>query len=719
VVLRSLAPLAVVLPLAGFSACSSSPSPASSHSTTSGASGSSGSSGTGGQTSFSGPVATHTSSIAISPDGSTLYVANADEDSVSILDTASRTLVKEIPLGPTPTVDSKGHYTPNVMPRTVALSPGAKLLWVAGERSSSVYAIDLTTNQIKTTVANVGSEPIGVLLSKDESTVYVSCSNDGTVVKIDAASGKILASQAITDGVSPLNQPIPAHPWALGWSLDFSTLYATHIAAPNVSALDPATLAVTSTINIPDVGSRGNKLLANGQARGLYDVVARPGTTEVWVAHMMLAVDTPETTDINTTLDFESTAFPTLSILKAGAFDQRLSTNAMSLAPVNGAFGDIVSGPHAVAFTADGAFALMLDSASEDILAVDAVGKVEATLLRPLSPDAQHPGHMQEGIVLSPDGKTAYVDERNTYNFVGTSSGGSPDVAIISVSEDASAATITLTVAGSPIPRLSGADPMPMDIRAGQMLFNTADSDLYPVTQNHWVACASCHLEGRSDAVTWKFLEGPRDTPTNAGGKSDTGCEFRTADRQVVSDYWQTIEREQGGNFGGSTSDAGVATETDDATLLGFLGQIQSYVNFGIPTPIPPTTNPTLVAQGKGIFEDPTVGCSSCHSGNAYTDSGGASGVCNLASPNLYDVGTCVMTGFPDVDHPAENGVIRKACMFNVPSLRGIASTAPYLHDGSAATLYDLLQITKGKMGDISNLTPDQITALIEYLRSL
>ena len=110
-------------------------------------------------------------------------------------------------------------------------------------------------------------------------------------------------------------------------------------------------------------------------------------------------------------------------------------------------------------------------------------------------------------------------------------------------------AGISLTVDGAPIPRLSGADPMPEAIRAGQMLFNTADSDLYPVTTNHWVACASCHVEGRSDAVTWKFLEGPRDTPSNAGGKSDTGCEFRTADRAVVSDYWQTFEREQGGSF--------------------------------------------------------------------------------------------------------------------------------------------------------------------------
>ena len=38
-------------------------------------------------------------------------------------------------------------------------------------------------------------------------------------------------------------------------------------------------------------------------------------------------------------------------------------------------------------------------------------------------------------------------------------------------------------------------------MRHGQLLFHTANSDQVPITQNHWVACASCHLEGRSDAV--------------------------------------------------------------------------------------------------------------------------------------------------------------------------------------------------------------------------
>ncbi len=90
---------------------------------------------------------------------------------------------------------------------------------------------------------------------------------------------------------------------------------------------------------------------------------------------------------------------------------------------------------------------------------------------------------------------------------------------------------------------------MPAQLRLGQKLFYSANSDDVPLTQNHWVACATCHLEGRSDAVTWHFAQGPRDTPSNAGGLLDTGFLFRTADRTQVQDYWKTINVEQGGHF--------------------------------------------------------------------------------------------------------------------------------------------------------------------------
>jgi len=61
----------------------------------------------------------------------------------------------------------------------------------------------------------------------------------------------------------------------------------------------------------------------------------------------------------------------------------------------------------------------------------------------------------------------------------------------------------------------------------------------------------------------------------------------------------------------------------------------------------------------------------------------------------------------------------RAACMFDTPTLSGVASSPPYLHDGRAATLLDVLEVTRGMMGNITMLSSDDEDALVEYLRSL
>ena len=51
------------------------------------------------------------------------------------------------------------------------------------------------------------------------------------------------------------------------------------------------------------------------------------------------------------------------------------------------------------------------------------------------------------------------------------------------------------------------------------------------------------------------------------------------------------------------------------------------------------------------------------------------------------------------------------------PGLRGISSTAPYFHDGSAATLMDVLNTYSGRI--VPTLTNSEKGALVEYLKSL
>jgi cytochrome c peroxidase len=261
---------------------------------------------------------------------------------------------------------------------------------------------------------------------------------------------------------------------------------------------------------------------------------------------------------------------------------------------------------------------------------------------------------------------------------------------------------------GDPIPRVLR-DPLSASQRRGQHLFFSANSDEVPITRNHWVACASCHIEGRSDAVTWRFAYGPRDTPTNAGGVGDTGFLLRTADRRSVRDYWQTIAMEQGGNV-----------SPDDPASLPLLADLEAFVNTALPAPVPPATDPALVARGQAIFEDPKVGCAGCHVPPAYTDSGRGNPTLDLGGPILlHDVGTCDHGDFPDMPHMDIEGHARVACRFDTPSLRGVADSAPYLHDGSVATLRGVLERTRGVMGNIEGLSEDELGALVEFLRSL
>ncbi|MFT3693064.1 MAG: di-heme oxidoredictase family protein [Kofleriaceae bacterium] len=595
----------------------------------------------------------HSSTIAI--DGTTVYVVNPDADSISMVDTVAGTS-QEKQLAPQAVVDGSGNFTPTVMPRALFLA--GSHLYVTGQRSGKLYDVSLTSGM--TTSVDACKEPVGVLA--DDTSVYVACTADFAIVKFDRAT---LAPSGSTS--------LSAQPWGLSWTHDGSLVVTLFYGG--AVPLRPTDWA-SSPWSIPAIANRGDARIAHGEPRGFYDAIARPHSSETWLVHQLLGTDTAQPD-----LDFERTAFPAITIVENDQLDQvgtatTLSTDAQDVPGIDGTIGDVVSGPRAIAFTSDGSLALIVDENSEDVLAMTA-GRVEATLLRPL------PGHMPEGIAISADDQFAYIDERNSH-----------DIAVVKIS------ATQLTV-DHVIPRLAN-DPMPADMRAGQRLFYSANSDQLPITKNHWVACASCHMEGRSDQVTWQFAQGPRDTPSNAGGMLGTGFLFRTADRRVVQDYWHTINVEQGGAF----------DPTANATQL---AQLEAYVDHAIPLPIPPTTDTAKVARGGQVFV--TAGCATCHTGPRFTDSGAGNATLDLGGTVvLHDVGTC---NAADVAHQDNEGHPRAACMFDTPSLNGIASSPPYFHDGRAATLHDALEMTRGTMGDITTLSADDEAALIEYLRSL
>src|SRR5690606_32063529 len=105
---------------------------------------------------------------------------------------------------------------------------------------------------------------------------------------------------------------------------------------------------------------------------------------------------------------------------------------------------------------------------------------------------------------------------------------------------------------------------------------------------------------------------------------------------------------------------------------------------------------------GEQIFTD--LGCDSCHSGDDYTNS--IDGV-------AYDVGT--MT---ELSGGRLGGDLLG---LDTPTLLGIWQTAPYLHDGSAETLLDVLTTRNqddlhGVTSTLSELELQQLVAYLEQV---
>jgi YVTN family beta-propeller protein len=618
---------------------------------------------------------TTSSTIALTSDDSALWVVNPDADSVTVIDPATRAAVAEVALGPTPTVDGAGRYEPAAEPRALAILPNDRKIYVAAQTANAVFVIDAQTRAVLTKIP-VDAAPVGVVAAPDGSAVYAISYEAAVVTKIDPKHDAVVGSLVI-----------PEHPWGASVSADARLLYVSHLlVGAGVTTIDLASFTVRQSVALADQPPSATKTLPQGQPRGVYSVVPRPPDGELWAPHLLLATGTPEPA-----LDFQSTVFPTISIFDPGGVAER---PRLLFTPIDdpsgqGAFNDVVSGPRAVAFTPDGKTALVADGQSEDVMVFDAVEHVETGLVRPL------PAAFLEGITVDHAGRFAYVHGRNTENVV-----------VLALHPDRPDAPAT--VDGAPISTVA-ADPMPANLRLGQRLFYSANSAAFPITRNFWVACSSCHLEGATDAVTWRFFVGPRDTPSNAGGPSHTGFLLRQALRNSVLDYDTTINIEQGGAY-----------HRADPRLQPDLQALSDFVNDAIPLPQNPNRSPdgTLTAKqqrGRALFTDR---CASCHSGDWLTDSGAGNPTLDLDGPiKLHDIGTCVIGGdFPDQPAPDEVvGKMHTACDFDTPTLRGIFATAPYFHDGSAATLRDAVD----RLPFTQGMSSDDKDALVAYVKTL
>ncbi len=214
------------------------------------------------------------------------------------------------------------------------------------------------------------------------------------------------------------------------------------------------------------------------------------------------------------------------------------------------------------------------------------------------------------------------------------------------------------------------------EIELGRVLYHSTND--FRISRQG-LACASCHPDGRDDALTWATQDGPRNAPMLAGRLQGTApYAWNGTSVEVHEHLVHTVQR-----LGGSG--------LSQRELKALAAYCLSMKTDALRTPAAGD-----VARGKEIFESKEAQCSTCHargSDNAFTDK------------QKHDVGS----------RSGSDGVNE----YDTPSLRFVGQTAPYFHDGRYESLRELLTKTSGKMGKTSHLAPADLDALEAYLRTL
>jgi len=116
--------------------------------------------------------------------------------------------------------------------------------------------------------------------------------------------------------------------------------------------------------------------------------------------------------------------------------------------------------------------------------------------------------------------------------------------------------------------------------------------------------------------------------------------------------------------------------------------------------------------EKTGLHKFIDDGCVDCHSGLGV--GGGMFQIFGLTGHYWKETHSAkIDRGRFDVTHKRDD-----LYFFKVPSLRNVAMTAPYFHDGSASTLADAVRIM-AKLEVAATVSPDDVRDIVAFLKSL
>lgn len=192
------------------------------------------------------------------------------------------------------------------------------------------------------------------------------------------------------------------------------------------------------------------------------------------------------------------------------------------------------------------------------------------------------------------------------------------------------------------------------------------------------ISCANCHPEGGEDGHVWTFERNGqievRRTPMFGGVLKTSAPYHWDGEFDQFSDLVESIFM---GRMGGSAS-----LDLSAESMLEWLDTLPPRDAFSR------HLEPADIERGKEIFEDPNHGCITCHATEQLTNN------------QSYDVGT--------------------GLVLQVPTLRGVGTRGPWMHDGCAETLEDrFTDLECGGTNHGGPISQSEISPLVAYLQTL
>ena len=586
--------------------------------------------------------------MAVSPDGSKLYVIAQEGNALLVIDTQTNNVIDKIAVGENP--------------HSIIIKNDGNTAFVSNQWADNIFEIDLSLSKVVDTL-KTGSGPAGLVLSTDEKFLYVvdSYSSEVSIINLQTKTeiNRLMAgNNPVGTDISPagnflyitsrrtLPMPYETPPMTELTVINTVTqrvkerkIFDNAYIMENVAFTPSGDMAIATLIRpknlIPAIQVERGWMMTHGIG------IIEPGNNGRII---QLLTDEPnayyaDPFDIVITPDGQK------------AFISHSGVDFITVIDLNAIR------------------TLLAESTEEKLMTYSNHLGISSRYVLKRIPTGANP----KGLVLSPEGDYLYVAERLEDR-----------IAVISTDKLETIKTIDLKGPS----RITVA-------RKGRRLLNNSGFTF----QNQY-ACYTCHPDEHEDGLVY-----------NMAGK-DMGRNL--ANVQTLRDIGDIPPYKWNGKNSSIYKQDGMRFSTILTRTESFdfdeLDALVAYIVTGIKNPPNLRYNPEgdLTAaqkRGKKIFyrthtnfgnEIPVENrCVTCHPPPYFT---------NL---KMADVGT-----LSDTDDPM---------LFDAPQLNNIYESAPYLHDGRAATLEELWTTynDEDKHGAANDMLKDQLNDLVEYLRSL